>query len=157
VLLLAAATSWVGRPACGTGRGTAPPRRCPDVLHRLLLRPVLLVGARFALVPGGPRVRAAACRSARRSPAWSSGVTGVVATATFAVSLAAVQDDPTAYGWHADFSVVDAKEESVAQLVADPEVSDVDLVAETTVLVDGVSTPAYAAESPQGVRCPGPS
>jgi hypothetical protein len=111
---------------------------------------VLLVGARFALVPGraeGPR-GGVPVRTTLTGVVL--GVTGVVATATFAVSLAAVQDDPTAYGWQADFSVVDAKEESVARLVADPQVRAVDLVAESTVLVDGASTPAYAAESRKG-------
>jgi hypothetical protein len=78
------------------------------------------------------------------------GVTGVVATATFATSLAEVQDDPAAYGWHADFSVVDAKEPDVARLVADDDVTDVDLVSETTVLVDGQPAPAYATQSRKG-------
>jgi hypothetical protein len=111
---------------------------------------VLLVGAHFALDSGRAAGSGGGVPVRTTLTGVVLGVTGVVATATFATSLAAVQEDPAAYGWNAHFSVVDAKEPDLARLAADPEVTDVDLVSETSALVDGVPTPAYAIESRKG-------
>jgi hypothetical protein len=146
VLGVAAGCAW------SAGRGRSPGGE-PAPLHlpRVLRGPVLMVGARFALAPGRERGPGGSTVPVRTTTVGVVlGVAGLVATATFAASLAVVERSPATYGWTAHFSLVDAKEQEVGRLVADPQVADVDLVDEASVALDGTSTAAFAVERRKG-------
>ncbi|WP_344252776.1 ABC transporter permease, partial [Pseudonocardia hydrocarbonoxydans] len=55
-------------------------------------------------------------------------IAGVVAGATFGAGLQRLVDTPARYGQHADISLIDAREDDVAALVADPRVAALDVM-----------------------------
>jgi ABC-type lipoprotein release transport system permease subunit len=74
-------------------------------------------------------------------------VAGVVAAATVGAGLARLVDTPARYGQNADLTLVDAREDTIAALVADERVAALDVVTSADVaLADGTPVAALALE-----------
>jgi len=78
------------------------------------------------------------------------GVAGVVAALTFSASLDRLVGTPERYGWDADLVLVDVRDESLAELLADARVSGLADVASAVVPVDGRDVQGYSFEQVRG-------
>lgn len=100
---------------------------------RLGRAPAVLMG--LGLAWRGPRA-AGGVRTTATVVGLAMAVTGIVATVTFQGSLNRLVDTPERFGLNADFSIVDAREPDVAELVADRRVAAVDVLTSAPVTLD---------------------
>lgn len=135
VLVIALLGSWWGRARMtggGNEHGPAlrPATRWGDparaVRPRLSRSPALTVARRL----GTGRQRWVA---ASRIAVLAVFVTGAVASATVAASMARTVDTPARWGWNADLSIVDATPEQIQALALDPRVEAITLVRAATI------------------------
>jgi hypothetical protein len=95
-------------------------------------------------------------RSARASTARYSlvgvvvGIAGLIGSLTFAASLDRLAATPSRYGWNADFSVIDANDAIVDELLADSRLDAVTYVESKAFVADGVTLQAYAHRDRRG-------
>jgi putative ABC transport system permease protein len=104
-------------------------------------RPTLVAGLWFALFPGRAG-RAVPVRSAVISAVV--GLAGLVGALTFAASLDRLEASPLRWGWPGDIVVVDATDDIVADVAADPRAEAVGYMESSSVVVDGRRTQSWA-------------
>ncbi len=139
VVIVAVLLAGTAAAAALAGR---PHRAVPPAPARTGLggrRPALLVGTGLAL------------HGRLRGPLTVLGagllVAGVVAAATVGAGLARLVDTPARYGQNADLTLVDAREDTIAALVADDRVAALDVVTTADVaLADGTPVAGLALE-----------
>jgi hypothetical protein len=119
------------------------------VLALLARRPSTAAGVAFTMsTPGASPARSGSLRSSLAAVVL--GVAGVSAAATFGGGLDRLHAEPARYGWAADFNVVDANDDIVAELVADPQLDAVTAADAATVRIGDEDVPSYAFDERKG-------
>jgi putative ABC transport system permease protein len=107
----------------------------------------LSAGVRFALEAGRRSGRA----SARASlAAIVVGLAGLVATITFATTRDRLVNSPAAWGWSADFGLLDVTVDKVEALARDARVADATAVLSQTVRINGADLAGYSFQPVKG-------
>jgi putative ABC transport system permease protein len=146
VALAAALSAWrSGAPVAGS-----EPARPSAVADRLAVAggsPPVVAGIRLALERGRGRATVPV-RSALVGAAV--GVLGVGAAMVFAGSLDRLVDQPERWGGVADFTVSDVNDDVIAEMSADPRLTDVTDSFDATVVVDGTAVSGYSFQAEKG-------
>lgn len=155
--LVLAATAWgawrAGRPPGAERRPVVRSRRW-SVL-RALGSPSAAVGVGLALDAAPDSADASGSVPTRASAlVVGAGIAGLAAVLTFGVSLDRLVASPDRWGFTADVSVIDANDDIVAALVADPSVGELSLLSVNQVRLNGDVVAAYAVD-PVGASGPG--
>ena len=141
VLALTAVTAWRAGPSARAATGAEGASGLRFVPWR---SGWALAGSSFALSNGGRR---------RPVPVRSSlvgavlGVAGLVVGLTFGASLDRLVATPERWGWTADLMVVDATDEIIAEVAADPRVAAVTEMRTSSVLLEGAEVEAHSYSS----------